>query len=559
MHDAGLLQERGGTGLVPERPRRPGLLQRDGRLDGETVADVAGPLDVLEQADGVGVVVALDEHLDAGETGEDATRVVAPERELVSGPQGMFGQLVGPPQVAGARGDVRGEGRVAHVVGDPAAHRPGQRPVEHRRRPWQVTGLDEGPGHRHREQRQQALVGWPPVQRDQRPLPVAQRRQGLPAMLPVLAPDAFDECEERAVGVRVGVANPLQPPRRVLGAAERDQPDQELQERVRIGADGHLAELVQPQPDRLHGDAGAVGEAHGTGGRLDQDLPGPARVADRHRVLQRAGDIALFLQHPARPVVGGVQPRRAQRRETSSQEGGEQVVVAVPTGPVVERDHEEVVGEQAVEHQRGVVQARDGGTELGVEGLEHGGGEEELDHVPGEAGEHLAEQEVAHRAIGLGERGDEVVAPGTALEGDRGQLDAGGPPLGELVEPDPLVDRQRDVVEIEERGHLVVLEAQVVAAYLHQVPADPPAGQRQRRIRPRPGHDPEPLGQRTDERGQQRRVRIGEVEVVHDEDAAPDRRQLVGHGDGGVVGVGAVALQQHEGVVGHPRPRRRER
>ena len=560
MQHASLLQEGGGAGLVPHRPRRAGLLERDGRLDRETAADVAGPFDVVEQANGGVVVVgALDEHFDAGETGEDATRVVAPERELVGGPQGVFGQLVGPPQLAGARRDVRGEGRVAHVVGDPAVHGPGQRLVEHRGRPWEVAGLDEGSGHRHREQRQQALAGWPPVQRDQCPLLVAQRRQRLPAMLAVLAPGAFDEREERALGVRVGLANPLQPRRRILGAAERDQPDQELQERVRIGVDGHLTELVQPQPDRLHGDAGAVGEAHGAGGRLDQDLPGPLGVADRHHVLQRAGDVAAFLQHPARPVVGGVQPRRAQRREAGAQEGGEQMVVAVRTGPIIERDHEEVGREQAVEHQRGVVQARHGGTELRVEGLEHGGGEEELDHVPGEAGQHLAEEEVAHRAIGAGERGDEVVAPGSALEGDRGQLDTGRPSLGELVEPDPLVHRQGDAVESEEGRHLAVSEAQVVAAHLQQIPADPPSGQRQRRIRSRPDDDPKAFGQRTDERGEQRRVRVGEMEVVDDEDAARHRRQLVGHGDGGVVRVGAVALQQHEGVVGDPWPHRRQR
>ena len=49
--------------------------------------------------------------------------------------------------------------------------------------------------------------------------------------------------------------------------------------------------------------------------------------------------------------------------------------------------------------------------------------------------------------------------------------------------------------------------------------------------------------------------RAGQVQIV-DEDHARrvDRGELVGYGNGGVVGVGAVPLQEHERIVGHTRP-----
>ena len=64
-----------------------------------------------------------------------------------------------------------------------------------------------------------------------------------------------------------------------------------------------------------------------------------------------------------------------------------------------------------------------------------------------------------------------------ALEGDRGQLGAGRPSLGELVEPVELVVGHGDLVEGEEVGQLVGHEAQLVAAQLQQLAAQAQAGE----------------------------------------------------------------------------------
>ena len=60
--------------------------------------------------------------------------------------------------------------------------------------------------------------------------------------------------------------------------------------------------------------------------------------------------------------------------------------------------------------RRRVLDARDGRTQLGIEGVEHRRLDEELHEVGRQAGEHLAQQEVADGAIGRGERVQEVVA-----------------------------------------------------------------------------------------------------------------------------------------------------
>ena len=113
---------------------------------------------------------------------------------------------------------------------------------------------------------------------------------------------------------------------------------------------------------------------------------------------------------------------------------------------------------------------------------------------------------------------------------------------------------------IEEVRRLSGGEPQILAPQFQQIPPHPQARQRQRRIGPRPDDEPEPVGQRLVERRQHVGRRCGEVEIIHhDHTRYVDRSQLVRDRHRRVVGVGALALQQNEGVVGHTGPPRRDR
>ena len=75
-------------------------------------------------------------------------------------------------------------------------------------------------------------------------------------------------------------------------------------------------------------------------------------------------------------------------------------------------------------------------------------------------------------------------------------------------------------------------------AQLEQVAAQSQPAERQRRIRPGAGDEPEPVGQRIDEGREHRRGGRRQVQVVDDDHARRvDGGQLVGHGDRRVVGV----------------------
>ena len=158
--------------------------------------------------------------------------------------------------------------------------------------------------------------------------------------------------------------------------------------------------------------------AHRSTDRRAQDVAGPADVAHRHGVLQRAGDVAALLERSARPVVGGAEPASSRatpagpagRRRTGGGSGTSRP--ARPAAPGTGWRRAGARGSQP--HRSTPVTAA---TQLGIEGVEHRRLDEEVDELGRQAGQHLADEEVADGTIGAGERLQEVVSAGCRAAG----------------------------------------------------------------------------------------------------------------------------------------------
>ena len=139
------------------------------------------------------------------------------------------------------------------------------------------------------------------------------------------------------------------------------------------------------------------------------------------------------------------------------------MVVAEPARWIIELHHEQVGGDQAVEERGRCLPACDSHTQLGVEGVQHRGLDQEVHEVRRQARQDIAQQEVSDRTIRAGERGEEILTSNAALQRDRRQLGTRRPPLRELVQPLQLSVVDRDVLQLQELGQLLGGEPQVVA------------------------------------------------------------------------------------------------
>ena len=179
------------------------------------------------------------------------------------------------------------------------------------------------------------------------------------------------------------------------------------------------------------------------------------------------------------PVVGepsagrGVQlgdPVGMPGGQTGTQCVGEEVVVAVPPALVVERDDEEVLALEGLEHRLTVGPAGQRVAETAGQLVEHGGVEQEradLVRLPvQDLLDEVVEDEPMASGESLDEPGDVSGAVGRAGMGpgrQRGQLQPGRPPLGARLE----------------RGHEGGIEVQLhhlVEEHLRFVGGEPPPG-----------------------------------------------------------------------------------
>ncbi len=178
--------------------------------------------------------------------------------------------------------------------------------------------------------------------------------------------------------------------------------------------------------------------------------------------------------------------------QTGTQCVGEEVVVAVPPALVVERDDEQVLALEGLEHRLTVGPTGQGVAETAGQLVEHGGVEQEradLVRLPvQDLLDEVVEDEPMASGEGLDEPGDVSGAVGRAGMGpgrQRGQLQPGRPPLGARLERGHECGIELQLHHlVEERLRFVGGEPEVGGPHLHELATRTQTGQRERRVRP---------------------------------------------------------------------------
>ena len=166
-------------------------------------------------------------------------------------------------------------------------------------------------------------------------------------------------------------------------------------------------------------------------------MGGPVEVLGRERVPDRVRDEVVGGVPVAGPPVQVRHLVGVLGEQACVQHVGEQVVVAVPGALRVERDDEEVAALEVLQHPGAVGAAGDRVAQGAGEPVEDGGAEQEVADLGGLAGQHLVGEVVDDEPVAAGERLDEagdLVALRDAAQGERGELEAGDPALGALLE-----------------------------------------------------------------------------------------------------------------------------
>ena len=158
-------------------------------------------------------------------------------------------------------------------------------------------------------------------------------------------------------------------------------------------------------------------------------------IVARQSVTHSRHDKPTLLQQGRRRGVDVVETLETLRSQSCPQERAEEMVVAVPVPGLVQRNHEQVGGEQVLQYRRGVSAPGQPLAQGGVELVEHRREEQELDPIVRERSEYLAHQIVGYRALGRGQCVQEPTAMRCSLERHRCKLDGGRPALRQLAQP----------------------------------------------------------------------------------------------------------------------------
>lgn len=294
-------------------------------------------------------------------------------------------------------------------------------------------------------------------------------------------------------------------------------------------------------------------------GELDE-VGGVLVVAARDRVPHGVVEQPVL----GEPSAGrGVQPGDTvgpRGRGTGTQRVGEEVVVAVPPALVVERDDEQVLALEDLEHLLTVGSPGDRVAETAGQLIEHDGVEQERADVLRLPVQDLLDEVVEDESMASGERLDEpgdvlraVGRSGTGPSRQRGQLQPGRPALGARFERghERGVELQLHHV-VEERLRFAGGEPQVGGAHLHELATRAQARQRQRRVGPRRHRERDVRRQVVEEEGHRLvdRGGVDDVVVVERHDGRTgDDVEIVDQADQhGVSRSGGAGLEQGERV-----------
>ena len=254
-------------------------------------------------------------------------------------------------------------------------------------------------------------------------------------------------------------------------------------------------------------------------------------------------------------------------QQTCLQDVGEQVVVAVPGALGVERDEEQVVALEVVQHAGAFCSSGDRVTQRTGESVEDGGAEQELADVWWLPGQDLVGEVVDDEPVAPGEGVDEArdLTPlGDAAQREGGELKAGDPPFGALLQRVRVGGGELQPHHlVEELSSLVGGEAQIGGAQLDELSASPEPGHLQRWIGPGRDHQVHLIGDMVEEEGHCF-VHVGRFDdvivVEHEDPLLPrclctgagelvDERRLVGGARGGVHGLEGCRVDVEAGAV----------
>ena len=249
------------------------------------------------------------------------------------------------------------------------------------------------------------------------------------------------------------------------------------------------------------------------------------------RVPDRLGPLVVVREPVTRAPVQHIDELRRLLCQPGSQHVCEQVVIAVPLPPVVERNQEQVAAIEGLEHGLAAALPGDRVAQRAVEPVQDGGVQQELADLAGLALQHLLDQVVDDVAVVPREAGDEPGDVVSSLHRQRRQLQGGDPPFGTPLQRRHVRGRQLQAHHlVEVRRSLVRREPQVGGTDLDQLATRSQPRQRQRRVSAAGDHEVQPRRQVVEQ--ERHRVLdlagVDQVVVVeHQHDVAAGRAEVV--------------------------------
>ena len=247
------------------------------------------------------------------------------------------------------------------------------------------------------------------------------------------------------------------------------------------------------------------------------------------RVADRLHHVPVGLQPLGGRSVQRLDQRRVEPPQLETQQIGEQVVVAEPRPPDIQRGHERAGVLELLQHSLG---SRAAGQEVGqraADALQHGRTQQEIADLGRLALEHLGQQVPRDRALAAGELAHEPLGIGMLGERDRRQPQTRRPALGTVVQQRQIRIRERDPGPLQQLARLFAREAKSRGPDLGQGTRHAEAMQAERGFRTGYKHDPR-LWRQPSEEQLERRQRVGRLQLVqivdHQHDGPLQRLQI---------------------------------